>query len=183
MNVEIGRQNIIILFWKWRGRTVSFLGIHKSDFCYSMDIYIGFSLALHLQCIASQDAMRLNTGLLAVRRSNNLTRYHINYSLYFQILILTSFSRLVAAVSGSLVISSPFTSLAIRKKTDLFTKTAFIFCGGFVVFRWVQSTIENFKSGRNKKVFFKVRTITITFTILLIYIIPQRAPLPYLNDS
>ncbi len=31
MNVEIGRQNIIILFWKYRGRTVSFLGIHKSE--------------------------------------------------------------------------------------------------------------------------------------------------------
>ncbi len=39
------------------------------------------------------------------------------------------FSRLAAAVSGSLVISSPFTSSAIRKKTDLFTKTVFIFCG------------------------------------------------------
>jgi hypothetical protein len=35
MNVEIGRQNIIILL----GRAVSFLGIHKSE----PDIYIGFS--------------------------------------------------------------------------------------------------------------------------------------------
>ncbi len=32
---------------KWRGGTVSFLAIHKSR----SDIYIGFSLALHLQCI------------------------------------------------------------------------------------------------------------------------------------
>ncbi len=46
MNVEIGRQNIIILFWKEQGRAVSFLGIHKLE----LDIYIGISLALHLQC-------------------------------------------------------------------------------------------------------------------------------------
>jgi hypothetical protein len=48
INVEIWRQNIIILFWKkqGRGRAVSFLGIHKSE----PDIYIGFSPALHLQC-------------------------------------------------------------------------------------------------------------------------------------
>jgi|LakMenEpi03Aug12_release.lakeMendotaPanAssembly.Ray.scaffolds.fasta_scaffold198334_1 hypothetical protein len=31
MNVEIGRQILIILFWKYRGRAVSFLGIHKSE--------------------------------------------------------------------------------------------------------------------------------------------------------
>jgi hypothetical protein len=31
MNVEIRRQNIIILFWKKRGRAISFLGIHKSE--------------------------------------------------------------------------------------------------------------------------------------------------------
>jgi hypothetical protein len=42
MNVEIGRQNIIILFWKYQGCAVSFLGIHKSE----PDIYIGFSPAL-----------------------------------------------------------------------------------------------------------------------------------------
>jgi hypothetical protein len=45
MNVETGRQNIIILFWKKRGRTVSFLRIHKSE----ADIYIGFSPARHLR--------------------------------------------------------------------------------------------------------------------------------------
>ena len=49
MNVEIGRQNIIILFWKERGHAVSFLVIHKSE----PDIYIGFSLSLHLQCDTS----------------------------------------------------------------------------------------------------------------------------------
>ncbi len=31
MNVEIGRQNIIILFWKKRAPAVSFLEIHKSE--------------------------------------------------------------------------------------------------------------------------------------------------------
>ena len=36
MNVEIGRQNVITLFWKQRGCLVSFLGIHKSDFQYSV---------------------------------------------------------------------------------------------------------------------------------------------------
>jgi hypothetical protein len=49
MNVEIGRQNIIILFWKERGHAVSFREIHKSE----PDIYIGFSLSLHLQCDTS----------------------------------------------------------------------------------------------------------------------------------
>ncbi len=44
--MEIGRQNIIILIWKYRGRAVSLLGIHKSG----LEITIGFSLALHLQC-------------------------------------------------------------------------------------------------------------------------------------
>ncbi len=47
MNVEIGRQNIIILFWKWRGHAVSLLGIHKSE----PEIYIVFIPALPLQCI------------------------------------------------------------------------------------------------------------------------------------
>jgi hypothetical protein len=46
INVEIGWQNIIILFWKYQGRAVSLLGIHKSK----PDINIGFSLGLHLQC-------------------------------------------------------------------------------------------------------------------------------------
>jgi hypothetical protein len=46
MNVENGRQNTDILFWKKRGSSVSFLGIHKSE----PDIYIGFTPALHLQC-------------------------------------------------------------------------------------------------------------------------------------
>jgi hypothetical protein len=32
MNVKIGRQNIIILFWKLWGQAGSFLGIHKSAF-------------------------------------------------------------------------------------------------------------------------------------------------------
>jgi|LakMenEpi03Aug12_release.lakeMendotaPanAssembly.Ray.scaffolds.fasta_scaffold2946045_1 hypothetical protein len=36
MNVEIGRLNIIIMFWKLGGCAVSFLGIHKSDFQYSV---------------------------------------------------------------------------------------------------------------------------------------------------
>jgi hypothetical protein len=35
------------MFWKYRGRTVSFLGIHKSK----PNNYIGFSPALHLQCV------------------------------------------------------------------------------------------------------------------------------------
>ncbi len=47
MNMEIWRQNIINLFWKYWGLTVSFLGIHKLE----PDIYTGFSPALHLQCI------------------------------------------------------------------------------------------------------------------------------------
>jgi hypothetical protein len=55
MNVEIGRQNIIILFWKWRGRAISFLGIHKSE----SDICIEFSPALHLQC--SQQVFGVST--------------------------------------------------------------------------------------------------------------------------
>jgi hypothetical protein len=46
MSVGTGRQNIIILFWK----TVSFLEIHK----WQPDIYIGFSLAVHLQCTMSK---------------------------------------------------------------------------------------------------------------------------------
>jgi hypothetical protein len=49
MNVEIGRQNIIILFWKQRGCAVSFLGTHIS----APDIFIGLSPALHLQCTPS----------------------------------------------------------------------------------------------------------------------------------
>jgi hypothetical protein len=44
MSVGTGRQNVIILYL-----TVSFLGIHK----WEQYIYIGFSPALHLQCIAS----------------------------------------------------------------------------------------------------------------------------------
>jgi hypothetical protein len=40
MSVGIGRQNIIILFWKQQ----FYLWEHIND------IYIGFSLALHLQC-------------------------------------------------------------------------------------------------------------------------------------
>jgi len=46
MNVEIGRQNIIILFRKERGHAVSFREIYQSE----PDIYIGFWLSLHLQC-------------------------------------------------------------------------------------------------------------------------------------
>jgi hypothetical protein len=49
MNVEIGRKNIIILFWKYGGRAGSFLGIHKLE----LDTYFGFSPAFHLQCICS----------------------------------------------------------------------------------------------------------------------------------
>jgi hypothetical protein len=48
MNVEIGRQNIIIRFWKYRGCKVSFLVINKSE----PYIYIGFSPVLHLQCVS-----------------------------------------------------------------------------------------------------------------------------------
>jgi hypothetical protein len=44
VNVNIVRQNIIILFWKYKGREVSFLGIFKSE----PDIYIGLSPALNL---------------------------------------------------------------------------------------------------------------------------------------
>jgi hypothetical protein len=40
MSVGTGRQNIIILFWKFC------LGRHK----WETDIYIGFSPAFHLQC-------------------------------------------------------------------------------------------------------------------------------------
>jgi hypothetical protein len=49
MSVGIGRQNIIILFWNKEGAhcTVSILGIHK----WEQHIYIGFSPALHLQCV------------------------------------------------------------------------------------------------------------------------------------
>ncbi len=53
MNVEIGRQSIIILFWKQRRRTVSFLGLHKSE-------PVGFSPALHLQCGEEGGGVGLN---------------------------------------------------------------------------------------------------------------------------
>jgi hypothetical protein len=49
MNLEMGRQNIIIMFWKLGGNTDSFLGMHKSE----RDIYIGFSPAFHLQCMSA----------------------------------------------------------------------------------------------------------------------------------
>jgi hypothetical protein len=45
MNVETGRQNIIILFLKLRGLAVSFLGIYK----WEPDIYIGFSSTGYLE--------------------------------------------------------------------------------------------------------------------------------------
>jgi hypothetical protein len=50
MSVGIGRQNIIILFWKYEGCTVSFHGIQK----WEPEIYIGFLPALHLQCAIIQ---------------------------------------------------------------------------------------------------------------------------------
>jgi hypothetical protein len=50
MDVEIKRQNIIILFLKQRGCAVSFLVKHNSE----PDIYVGFSPALHLQCILAK---------------------------------------------------------------------------------------------------------------------------------
>ncbi len=56
MNVEIGRQNIIILFWKQRALAVSFLGIHKSE----VDLYIGFYSALH--CSAQYIIRALSQG-------------------------------------------------------------------------------------------------------------------------
>jgi hypothetical protein len=59
MNVEIGRQNIITLFWKKRGHAVSFLGIHKSE----LDIYIGFSAALYLQSLGKNKGT-LEKGIL-----------------------------------------------------------------------------------------------------------------------
>ncbi len=31
MDVEVGRQSIFILFWKYEGTAVSFLGIHQSE--------------------------------------------------------------------------------------------------------------------------------------------------------
>ncbi len=51
MSVGVRRQNAIILFWKWWGCTVSFLGIHK----WEQDIYIGFSPALRLQWVQSRE--------------------------------------------------------------------------------------------------------------------------------
>ncbi len=56
MSEGTGRQNIIILFWIclfvcFGGCTVSFLGIHK----WEPDIYLGFTLALHLQCMKGID--------------------------------------------------------------------------------------------------------------------------------
>ncbi len=57
MNVEIGRQNIIIMFGN-NEVTVSFLGIHKSD----PDIYVGFSPALHLQRTDNIEALPILTG-------------------------------------------------------------------------------------------------------------------------
>jgi hypothetical protein len=112
--------------------TVSFLGIHKSDFWYSMDIYIGFSLALHLQCIASQDAMRLNTGLLAVRRSNNSTgiSHKLRYSLYFQVLILTYFFK---ASCGGFGILGNLISIYIfsnKEKNRFVYQNSLYFCVG-----------------------------------------------------
>jgi hypothetical protein len=46
MNVEIGKQNFVILFGKYWGHAVSFMGIHKTE----PDIYIGFLPSLHMQC-------------------------------------------------------------------------------------------------------------------------------------
>ncbi len=70
MNVEIGRQNIIILFWKWQGRTVKFHRLHKLE----PDIYIGFSPALHLQsgssspCISPVvDFLKLGRGYICLQ--------------------------------------------------------------------------------------------------------------------
>jgi hypothetical protein len=62
MNVELGRQDNVILFWKSRGRTVSFLGIHKLEPAIS----IGFSSALHLQCdcfYCCTEAKNIKSGL------------------------------------------------------------------------------------------------------------------------
>jgi hypothetical protein len=42
MNVEIGIQNIITLFWKYRGQAVSLLGIHKSDQTFILDSHRPF---------------------------------------------------------------------------------------------------------------------------------------------
>jgi hypothetical protein len=60
MNVELGRQNIIILFWKYQGRAVSFLGLHKLE----LDIYIGFSAVLNLQCMRKKTSGHLEKGIL-----------------------------------------------------------------------------------------------------------------------
>ncbi len=51
MNMEIWRQNIIILFEINKYMQFHFWQIHKSE---PDIIYIGFSLALHLQCALSQ---------------------------------------------------------------------------------------------------------------------------------
>jgi hypothetical protein len=69
--VEIGRQNIVILFWKESGRAVSFLGIQKSE----PDICIVFSLAHHLQCNkSSKSHLKCTEAGVLVRKFTQLTR-------------------------------------------------------------------------------------------------------------
>ncbi len=47
MNVETGRQIVIILSWKWRGHAVSFLGIHAVNRTHLYWILTGPSFAVH----------------------------------------------------------------------------------------------------------------------------------------
>jgi hypothetical protein len=46
MNVETGRQKIIILFWKWEAKQFSFPGKHKSE----QDIYCILYSHLYFIC-------------------------------------------------------------------------------------------------------------------------------------
>jgi hypothetical protein len=71
MSVRIGRQNIILLFWKWWDCSVSFLGIHK----WEAEFYIGFSPALHLQ-------RTFNSSLVYTICTEPTNRHHSNHTLY-----------------------------------------------------------------------------------------------------
>jgi hypothetical protein len=63
MSVGIGRQNIKNSVFEIKRLHVSFLGIHK----WEPDLYIGFSLALHLQClicVSVRDLQKIGIDLL-----------------------------------------------------------------------------------------------------------------------
>jgi hypothetical protein len=67
--------DIIILFWKLRGFTVSCLGLHK----WEPDIYTGFSPALHLQCCCPPSSARPHI--------NRPFMYHLCFLLYGLIIL------------------------------------------------------------------------------------------------